>query len=179
MRIDSLRQLALMMLLLGGFVYDGTVTASAQSGPDIEKDSPIGEGVASSDKPLATLRAEATAAQDRLFEAYNLFNQDDDYDFVCDEESQTGTQLKQRACRPRIVNELAARDARRFLEGDDGTTSVRVIERHQDVAMKKLEAAVAEDPSLMQMLVEFYSASKLYQSENERRCKGKLSSCTD
>lgn len=178
MQICRLIGLALTLPLVC-LALDESTTAWAESEPDSNRDKPIDEVVAAGTKSLATLEAEALAAEDRFYEEYNRLNDDDDYDMVCQKEAQPGTQIKTRNCRPKIVNDLIAENSQKFLIGEDGTVSLGHIEHHQDLALKKLEALVQEHPSLTQALVEFYTKKKIYQSEHDRRCDAKTLICSD
>lgn len=177
MQICRLSGVALTLIIC--LAFDETMIASAQSEPDSNRNEPIEEIVAAGTKSLATLEAEALAAEDRLYEEYNRLNDDDDYDMVCQKEAQPGTQIKKRICRPKIVNSLIAENSQKFLVGEDGTVSLGHIEYHQGLALKKLESMVQEYPSLTQALVEFYTKRKIYESEHDRRCDASPLICSD
>lgn len=178
MQVCRLSRFALTLLLISA-VFDGTMTARAQSEPDSDSNQPIEDVGAASTKSLKTLEAEATAAEDRLYEEYNRLNLDDNYDIVCRNESQPGTQLKKRVCRSRIASELVADNSQRFLRGEDGTATRGLIEHHQDVAMGRLAMLVQQHASLEEALVDFYTKKMIYQSEHDRRCDAKSLICNE
>src|SRR5690606_4770354 len=66
-------------------------------------------------RPLRTLRFEAEAARERVYDLFNSFNSNSEFHIHCSNAARTGTRITQRVCRPQFADN-ATRDAgRQFL----------------------------------------------------------------
>jgi hypothetical protein len=84
-------------------------TDSAQSPQEADE-----EIVIRGRRTVFTLRKEAEAAREHVWEVFNEINTNDDFDISCNTSARSGTRMTKRACRPKYAND-ATRQAGRAL----------------------------------------------------------------
>jgi hypothetical protein len=87
-----------------------TVTAAAATANETTgAQEPVEEVVVRGRRTLFSLRKEMQDARENVWEVFSAINSDDAFDITCTSAAQTGTRVKNRACRPRYANDATRR----------------------------------------------------------------------
>jgi hypothetical protein len=81
-----------------------TATTSAAAAQE-----PVEEVVVRGRRTLFALRRQMQDARENVWEVFSAINSDDDFDITCTSAAQTGTRVKNRACRPHYANVATSR----------------------------------------------------------------------
>jgi hypothetical protein len=86
-----------------------TETATAPAASEAAGAEPVEEVVVRGRRTLFSLRKEMQDARENVWEVFSAINSDDAFDITCTSAAQTGTRVKNRACRPRYANDATRR----------------------------------------------------------------------
>lgn len=97
---------------------------------------------------LGRLQVKVFKAEEKLFDIFNSFNSDDDYDVHCAYEEHLGSRIKVWKCTPNYEKKVTSDAAREFLEGKSFNTNwgtVLIKEKH---LLEKMREQVEAHPEL-------------------------------
>jgi hypothetical protein len=146
--------------------------------PDaIEENDEIEEIVVYGSKSLGQLRDQIRRAEVKVFDLFNSFNNDDEFDIHCRKVAPTGSRIKKRVCSPNYVADLVAKETAAFWGGMPFVYPSALVRRKGEILQAKMEALLMERPDLAKALNEFTIATQVYDSEHKRRCEGRVFLC--
>ena len=128
-------------------------------------------------KPLLKLKLEMIEAEDMLFDLFNSFNTNDDFDVRCYREATVGTRIKQRVCRTNIQRRLLRRASQRMMAGEPYVFPAAEIKHAEKRLLENMTETALEQPEMLEALMKATEARKALESERERRCEGKFLFC--
>ena len=137
----------------------------------------IEEIVVYGSKTLGNLRDQMHRAEVKVFDLYNSFNDDDEYNIHCRRVAPIGTRIKKRVCKPNYVLDLVAKETGAFWGGLPFVYPSALIRRKDEILQAKMEALLMERPDLVNALNEFTIAKQVFDSEYQRRCEGRVFLC--
>lgn len=140
----------------------GADSDAADNGEAIDEIKVIGS------RPLATIRAEITLAEDQVFTLFNELNDDDGYDIVCRKRARIGSRIPKRVCLARMYREYIEDETVDY-GGQFPIGKMPGAARHEKIFLEKLERLANENPEFLRALAKRYSLIKEYESERERR----------
>jgi len=70
---------------------------------DTKESESLEEIIVNAPRPLNSMRAEILQAEDRVFQLFNEFNTNDDYDIECRHEAPVGSRIPRRVCMPKTL----------------------------------------------------------------------------
>ena len=143
--------------------------------PDASEE--IEEIVVYGSKSLGNLRNQMHRAEVKVFDLYNSFNDDDEYNIHCRKVARIGTHIKKRVCKPNYVLDLVAKETAAFWGGMPFVYPSALIRRKDEILQAKMEALLLERPDMVKALNEFTTAKQVFDSEHQRRCEGRVVLC--
>jgi hypothetical protein len=118
---------------------------------------------------LQTLREEMVRLEDDFFGRFNELNKDRQFDFFCTDTARTGTQIRQKVCRPRFANEAMGDEGRTWLDGyrsnsvGGASTPARVVIDIKEEQLRRLMLdLLGKDPQLLGTLVRYGDLKSKY-----------------
>ena len=146
--------------------------------PDaIEENEEIEEIVVYGSKSLGHLRDQMHRAEVKVFDLFNSFNDEEEFNIHCRRVAPIGTRIKKRVCRPNYVGDLVARETAAFWGGMPFVYPSALVRRKGEILQAKMEALLMERPDLVKALNEFTIAKQEFDSEHQRRCEGRVFLC--
>ena len=137
----------------------------------------IEEIVVYGNKSLGQLRDQMHRAEIKVFDLFNSFNNDDEFNVHCRRVARIGTRIKNRVCKPNYVADLVAKETAAFWGGPPFVYPSALIRRKDEMLQAKMEALLMERPELVKALNEFTIAKQVFDSEYQRRCDGRVFLC--
>ena len=137
-----------------------------------ETSEPIEEIVIYGDKPLHALRREVYRAEENFFEKFSSINEDDDYDVRCFYEVPSFTHIRRHVCRANFVIEATSKESAAAFSEQVGAFSRPAafeIDRKRERLRELMEAMIAENPELLQALIEYTDRKQTLEAGKERR----------
>ena len=128
-------------------------------------------------KPLIKLKHEMYRTEEALYNIFNSFNTDDDFNIRCRKEARTGTKLKRRVCRPNFVGKLLAEETQRMMRGEGYIYPAAQIKKKNELMLAKMTETALEQPEMLNALVKYTEARQTWESERKRRCTGWFRFC--
>ena len=125
-------------------------------------------------KSLGKLKREMYRAEEALYDLFNSFNTDDDFDIRCYKEAPTGSKIKRRVCRPNFVGELIAEETQMMIREDSYLfvyPAARIKKMNGRLLADMAETAL-EQPEVRKALVKYIETKQTLRSERKRRCEG-------
>ncbi len=143
--------------------------ASAQTSDDETTES-IEEIIVYGAKSLLRYRHEMEVAEDTMYDLYNMLNDDDEYDVVCDDVASTYSRIKRRKCRGRFELEgLSDEEQRRLQDGLlPGNNSAEIL-RKKGIVLDKMESIANENHEFREALFELTRISRDFEAAKEER----------
>jgi hypothetical protein len=128
-------------------------------------------------KSLGRLSDQMHRAEVKVFDLFNSFNNDDEFNVHCRRVAPLGTRIKKRVCKPNYVMDLIANETAASFGGPPFVYPYALIRRKDEILQAKMEALLLEKPDLVKALNEFTIAKQVYDSEYQRRCEGRVFLC--
>jgi hypothetical protein len=179
-----LRALALVPLLALTTVW---AQSSAQTSDASRKDEPVDEVIVRGNRTLGKMRLEVEQARERVFDEFNRYNSDDDFDIHCESKHLTGKLSKTRVCAPVYADKATAKAGKEFtrrIQHDCGNQMCEQGMRNGAVLAQEVQGrlgtlnkqlddefrrAALEHPELAKAIDEFVSKDRALREEVERR----------
>lgn len=120
---------------------------------------------------LGRLEVKIYRAQEKLFDTFNAFNSDDQYDVHCDYEERVGSRIRQWVCTPNFVKEVTRQAARSFFEGWGLNTNWGTVLIKEQQLLEKMKELVEQHPELREARNELVVANYKFELEKENRKK--------
>ena len=168
--VVTTRVVLLLVLPLPGMCQSEPVLAEETSGT-------IEEVIVYGSKPLIKLKHEMYRTEEALYNIFNSFNTDDDFNIRCRKEARTGTKLKRRVCRPNFVGKLLAEETQRMMRGEGYIYPAAQIKKKNELMLAKMTETALEQPEVRKALVKYTEAKQTLESERKRRCEGRFLFC--
>ncbi len=172
-----IRQVAFLFVLVACLptisIAQEAETNSNDAAESVAEPDSIDEIVVMGGRSLTMLRHEVTQAEGVFYDRYNLLNEDDRYDMICEDQTPTGTRIPVRVCKTRVIRDAerqATQDGMIF--GAEYIGSSPVIpsaNRHNEILQEKLRAFAISDPELQDALMDYDRLSKKYAAEREKK----------
>ena len=143
--------------------------------PDASEE--IEEIVVFGTKSLGQFRDQMHRAEVKVFDLFNSFNDDDEFNIHCRRIAPTGTRIKKRVCKPNYVLDLIANETAASWGGLPFVYPSALIRRKDEILQAKMEALLMERSDLVKALNEFTIAKQEFDSEYQRRCEGRIFLC--
>jgi hypothetical protein len=124
------------------------------------------------DKPLHALRREVYRAEENFFDTFNSINDDDEYDVRCFYEIPSFTHIRRHVCRANFVIEATSKESAPAFSIQVGAFSRPAafeIDRKRERLRELMEAMIAENPELLQALIEYTDRKQTLEAEKEKR----------
>lgn len=102
-------------------------------------------------------------ADDRFYARYNELNKDDSMDIECRFEKATGTRIPKRSCQPKLADDLGHAEAEWALNKRSGEARLLKEKAMQADLKERTLKLLAEDPELVQALLERTRLEQHYQ----------------
>lgn len=137
-----------------------------------ETSEPIEEIVVYGDKPLHALRREVYRAEENFFDKFSSINEDDEYDVRCFYEVPSFTHIRRHVCRANFVIDATSAESAPWYSEKVGAFSRPAafeIDRKKQRLRKLMEAMIAENPELLQALIEYTDRKQTLEVEKEKR----------
>lgn len=148
--------------------------AAAQAEGDEQKE-PVEEITVYGHKPLSAFRVEMVAAENKVYDLYNVLNDDDEFDVICERDYVYGSHIKIRRCRGRFEMEgLSELDQNRLRLGFLPHDHVEEVLRKKKIVFDKMDKLAEEHPDLRESVFELYRMTQAYKAEKKLRCDGRL-----
>ena len=152
--------------------------------PEAASDS-VEEVIVYGKKSLTRLRAELHLAEENVFEMFNSLNSSDEFDIHCVDQSQAGTRIKRRVCKPNYAKDLRSQATQRWLNSGDANTTdgqnfvpmSAQIQAKEKQLRAEMELLVMQHPEFLEAVAEYDRARKVMAEEQDKRCKGKRVVC--
>lgn len=128
-------------------------------------------------KPLVELKLEFYRAEDELYDLFNSFNTNDDFEVRCYREATVGTRIKQRVCRTKLYRELMARASQRMMQGEHYVHPAAEIKHLNERLLDEMTKTALKQPEVLKALDKAIEAREAWEFERKRRCEGKLLFC--
>lgn len=129
-------------------------------------------------KSLGRLRVDMYKAEVKVFDLFNAFNSDNEFDIHCRQESRTGTRIKKRVCKPNYIDEIIEQETgSALLSGNRYNYPVARIRRNDTLLQAEMEKVLAARPAMAEALREYTVSKALFESEFEERCEGRVILC--
>lgn len=181
LRGHGLRWLVTCAMLLTSF---GSNVGFTQE-PEPASQESVEEVIVYGKKSLTRLRAELHLAEENVFEMFNSLNSSDEFDIHCVDQSQAGTRIKRRVCKPNYAKDLRSEATQRWLNsGDanatDGQNFVPMsaqIQAKEKQLRAEMELLVMQHPEFLEAVAQYDRARKVMAQEQEKRCNGKRVLC--
>ena len=127
---------------------------------------------------LGQLRVDMYKAEVKVFDLFNAFNSDNEFDIHCRQESRTGTRIKKRVCKPNYIDEIIENETgSALLSGIPYKYPIARIRRKDTLLQAELDEALSEQPAMAEALREFTITKALFDSEFKDRCEGRVILC--
>jgi len=97
---------------------------------------------------LGRLQVKVFKAEEKLFDIFNSFNSDDDYDVHCAYEEHLGSRIKVWNCTPNYEKKITSDAARDFLEGKGLNTNWGLVLIKEKHLLEKMKEQVEAHPEL-------------------------------
>ncbi|MDX1561835.1 MAG: hypothetical protein R3305_02870 [Gammaproteobacteria bacterium] len=164
-------------LNLPAFAQQANEPASESASSEAEELVVVGQ------MPLTRLRVEWYRAEDRFFATFNELNSTDEFDIKCQMKSRTGTRMVNRICRAKFYKDLEGQAVTEWWRGGAHSPQQWLMSRSFIIEDKtrrlenELVALVIENPELRAALDEIEVTKTRYESEQRRRCAGRILFC--
>ena len=154
-------------------------TAECQGEPTRAEEQPqvMEEVIVWGSKSLMDLKLEMIEAEDTMFELFNSFNTNDDFDVRCYRETSVGSRIKQRVCRTNIQRKLLRRASQRMMAGEPYVFPAAELKHAEKSLLENMTEPALEQPEMLDALMRATEARQALESERERRCEGKFLFC--
>jgi len=120
-------------------------------------------------RTLGSMRAEVVIAEDRAFELFNDFNDDDGYDIICKRETRIGSQIPKRVCLARMYRETLAEATIDEDFGDLRLGRMTGSDKHQKILQEKMRALAMEHPELLSALQKRYALEQKFKQARDEK----------
>jgi hypothetical protein len=137
----------------------------------------IEEIVVYGNKSLGHLSDQMHRAEVKVFDLFNSFNDDDEFNVHCRRVAPLGTRIKKRVCKPNNVMDLIASETAASFGGPPFVYPSALVRRKDKILQAKMEALLMERPELAKALNEFTIAKQVFESEYQRKCEGRVILC--
>ena len=129
---------------------------------------------ADGENSLQVLRRNLDIAETSFFDVFNSFNRDSTYDVSCEYIVKLGSRRKAQECKPAFQWDYEAALA---LINNDSFSGVAErprpnrarFNKQQEKYQKRLGKTVSDHQEMLQALIEFSNAKKVYEAERQRR----------
>jgi hypothetical protein len=167
----------ILLLVLCGITLLGSA-AAGESVEDLDEVSVTG-------KKLRVLEREAIEAEDSFYKRFNALNTRDDFDIRCRKEKTTGTNIPQRQCNVKFLEDAEAKDAQEFHMGLIAASAAIGVNTPNAVlqplwAQRREEyrqaarALLEKDPELMALANKWLRLREQYDRAYKERHKDKI-----
>jgi hypothetical protein len=160
----------LLVLPLPGVCQD-------KSGQAEESPGTMEEVIVIGHKSLVNLKRDVYRAEDALYDIFNSFNTEDEFDIRCYKEAPTGSHIKRRVCRANFVGDLIAGETQRMMRGEPYIYPAAQIKKMEERMLAKMTEITLQQPEMLEALVKFTEAKQVLESERKRRCEGRFLIC--
>jgi hypothetical protein len=110
------------------------------------------------------------AAENTMYDLYNLLNDDDEYDVVCDDVASTYSRIKRRKCRGRFELEgMSDEDQRRLQDGLLPQNNSAENLRKKSIVLDKMESIASENEEFREALFELTRISLEFEAATKER----------
>lgn len=175
---------AVPMAVISVLMFAWLTAGIAQEPTERTSDS-VEEVVVYGKKSLTRLRAELHLAEENVFDMFNSLNSNDEFDIHCRDQSQAGTRIKRRVCKPNYAKGLRSEATQRWLNSGDANTTdgqnfvpmSAQIQAKEKQLRAEMELLVMQHPEFLEAVAEYDRARKVMAEEQEKRCKGKRVLC--
>ncbi|MCW8926594.1 MAG: hypothetical protein OQJ84_10070, partial [Xanthomonadales bacterium] len=123
-------------------------------------------------KPLGALKYDFYRAEDELYDLFNSFNTNDDFEVRCYMEASVGTHIKERVCRTKLYRELLSRASQRMMTGEPYVYPAAEIKHLNKRLLKEMTETALKQPEMLEALTRATEAKEAWESERKRRCEG-------
>jgi hypothetical protein len=179
-----LRALALVPLLA---LTTAWAQPSAQTSDASQKDEPVDEVIVRGNRTLVKMRLEVELARQRVFDEFNKYNSDDDFDIHCKSKRLTGKNFATRVCAPVYADKLTAKAGKDFTRriqnecGDqicekgafNGAAEAQKVQGMLGAMNERLDdefrRVVLDNAEVAKAIDEYMSKDRAYREERERR----------
>jgi hypothetical protein len=179
-----LRAIALLPLLAWTAVG---AQQAAQSSDASEKDEAVDEVIVRGSRTLGKMRVEVQQARERVFDEFNKYNSDDDFDIRCKSKHITGKRYKTRVCAPVYADKATAKAGKEYarrIQQDcgnqiceqgmrNGAWLAQQVQGRLGTMNKQLDdefrRTALEHPEVAKAIDEFVSKNRAYREAIERR----------
>jgi hypothetical protein len=162
------------LMLLG---LPATGACQGEPAPAEQQPGVMEEVIVWGSKSLIDLKLEMIEAEDTLFELFNSFNTNDEFDVHCYREAPVGSRIKQRVCRTNIQRRLLRSASQRMMAGEPYVFPATEIKHAEKRLLENMTETALEQPEMLKALMQATEARKALESERERRCEGKFLFC--
>lgn len=134
---------------------------------------PIDEIVVRAERTFFTLRLQIEAAQDRMYSAYNDFNENDEFDVRCEKPNWTQTRIQERLCLPVFFVEQMSEEVQTAFILDDfsAISSMPRLARQEEERFNELRSNILnvadEHPQVLDALMEMVKLEEAYKRKQE------------
>lgn len=149
-----------------------SVQKGEQASPEL-----IEEVTVYGDKTLYHYKLEMFRAEDKVFDVFNLLNDDDEFDVYCYRDAKPGTRIKRRHCRPNFVRKAESQEAMNFMMGYPHNPARTVIMRKHKKLMRKMDKLINEHPELQEVVVQYAAAIENLEGARNEKCAGRTIAC--
>lgn len=165
MRILIILSLALFPVSPLAIAQDQKAEDSDETVEDVDFDEITVMGTRS----LGSLRTELVKAEDEVYDLYNVFNDDDDYDIICKRETRIGSQIPRRVCQARLFREAASEAAQEVVDGEILTGPAVNKSKHNKILREKMRTLAIEHPELLTALRHRLEVEKKFKAERGKK----------
>jgi len=128
-------------------------------------------------RSLVDLKREKYRAEEALYNIFNSFNADDDFDIHCHKEAPTGSHIKRRVCKPNFVGKLLAAETQNMMRGEPFVYPTARIKQMNERLLTSMAETALEQPAMLEAIISLTQARQTLESERKRRCEGRIFFC--
>ena len=168
--VVTTRVVLLFVLPLPGVCQSEPVLAEETSGT-------IEEVIVLGSKSLVKLQREMYRAEEALYDLFNSFNTDDDFDIRCHKEAPTGSKIKRRVCKSSWFRNQHAAETQKLMRGEPFMYPVFRNKKMDERLNELMSKAILDQPKMLDALDRYTEAKQTHESERKRRCEGRFPFC--
>ena len=138
--------------------------ASPPPASDVEEITVVG-------KRLSEIKKQYIQAEDQLYALYNELNTEDDFDIHCAMETNAGSKLKQRVCKPVFFANAEADEAKEMLTGVPALPPEIIAKQKAEKYKMAMLNAIRKDPRMFKLIRAREERKQQYETSYKERFK--------
>lgn len=160
------------LALIAMTVAGAEAPAQSETAPDREEQ--LEEITVFGQRTLGAIRMQVQAARERVYDAFNALNSNDEFNIRCFNAPRTGTRIPERVCRPSYAEDATARAARELLEAcrpdvicDHGISRAQgeqaQVHFKDGLLAQEFQRVMREHPEFRRAIAEYQELEAQYQ----------------